>query len=642
VSGLGQRFRRRIERELVSNEAWRVRVGRHWLCPYCGEAVADRRGRYAVGDGRELERIVAHLEACPRWERFEGKARPLGELKAKARRLRVVEDARRHLVESPAWQLYDLHRRWYCPYCAQATDVRVPPGDKISAMTLGLICRHLRQCSVYDRGRGAEKPLSYIESMVAWVNRAEKMAEFVRRKITTDAAWRLRDAEGRWVCPHCRTVCEAIDFTSSREMLETAPLAIARHLIAACPGFRRHLQQHGAGGAPGPVAWEMARLGSASTPDMVKLSGRPPEAVSGEWAAVGGPPTAPDDATAPGPGVGAAYAGAQPAGGTHGISNEQPVAPPGFILEEEPEHEPGDDESPALRDREAGPVEAGEGPGDAAGGASPEVPERVGTAEDAGWQDVIDAKLAEVRTSVGALSASPQDGGSSVRLPEVSGLELRAYQRQAGHVAGDFIDVVPLADGRAAFLVGAAAGGGGDAALYVPVARNLVRMHLKRTSSIVEVLTRVNADLCAEGEAGSFVSLLLATVDAARRELVFAKAGASAPLLCSGRRQPKLTALDCGGMALGIDRGDVFTKALEPRTVVLEEGDLLVFHTVGAFTASDTEGRELGHAGLQDLVRRYGRHEADYFITKFAGAFEDWTRGAALREDASVLAVKVR
>ncbi|GIW72109.1 MAG: hypothetical protein KatS3mg102_1651 [Planctomycetota bacterium] len=619
---ISQRDRRRIERELISNEAWRVRAGRHWLCPYCAEPVTDRQGRYPVGDGRELQAVVQHLEGCAAWGGFQGRPLPLGELKARARRLRMLERVRRALLERPSWQLYDVERHWYCPYCAEATEVRVPAGGKISARTLGAICRHLRRCTAHARGRGAEKPLAYLESMVAYANRIQKMAEAVRRRIESDAVWRLRDAEGRWVCPYCRRVCEHIEFATSEQMVEVAPREIARHLIAGCAAFRRALMRRGAGGEDGAsrspaLSGEIAHLGAAPTPDLVKLSGRPPASVSGEWARAGGEGGGGDSGRLPGasdsgplPVAGGAEApagGVAPAGGATASADSARPRPPGA----------------------GAPLSEGAGQPESGG-----EPER--------WRSSIDARLAEVRSSVIAMRGAPGAAAEPPPLPEVEGLELRAFQRTAGHLAGDFIDVVTLEGERLVCVVGAAAGEGGEAALLVPVARNLLRMHLRRDRPLTEVLRQVNADLCAEGEARSFIALVLAVLERNTLALRFARAGLHPPLLYSERRQPALAALECPGMALGLDRGEVFERALGERCLQLAPGDLLVFHTVGAFQALDVEGRAFGYERLLDAVRRYGRHEADYFITKFARLFEDWTRGAPLREDASVLAIKVR
>ncbi|RME77139.1 MAG: serine/threonine-protein phosphatase, partial [Planctomycetota bacterium] len=561
MSAIPPRWRRRIERELVSNERWRVRAGRLWICPYCAHPVEDQRGRYAIGDGRELERIYAHLRACSRCDGLRGRLRPLAELQGRARRIERLERLRRNLGERPSWRLYDVHRRWYCPFCAEATAVEVPEGGRISSRAVAGVLEHLRHCAAYDQGRGSEKPLSYLERAVAWVNRAERMAAEVRRKIHKDAVWRMRDADGRWVCPHCHEVCASIAFARPSDMLETAPAQIAQHLLSGCAGFRRLLAAGGARAAS-ELSQEMARLGSASAPDMVKLSGRPPAAVSGEWR--------PSESEG----------GARDGVAREGRAATDTVATP-----------PRDLPRPAP------------------------------------WQ-----------AAVQPLSAGAE---RAVVLPEVAGLEVRLFERHAGAVASDFVDVVPWREGRIVLVLGTASGGGNASIPVSVVCRTWVRMHLRRNDTIDRVLARVNADLYAEMEASAFVSLLLVVLDPAARSLECARAGAAAPLLCPEDPAAPLRVLESGGMALGVDDGALFERVLETRRVAWQGAELLVLHSAGAFTACNVEGRELGEPRLRALVERYGRHEADYFVAKFAGAFEDWTRGAALREDATVLAVKL-
>jgi hypothetical protein len=279
------KHKKRILKELAQNAAWRLDAGAAWLCPYCGEG-AFRDARPDEGqDEAAAARAIEHLERCGAWREFEGKPLAMAELESRAHALRARDQLRKNLIALPSWQLYDVARRWYCPFCAKPTAASVPEGGRISSAALREIERHFAACEGYERGRGAEKPLQYLKSMVAYANRTRKMAEQIRRKIESDAAWRLRDAEGRWVCPYCRKVQEHIDFSAPVQMVSTAPLEIAKHLIAGCERFRA--VQSGGALAQSSVSLEIARLGTAPTTDIVRLSGEPPAAVSGEFATVG-------------------------------------------------------------------------------------------------------------------------------------------------------------------------------------------------------------------------------------------------------------------------------------------------------------------------------------------------------------------
>lgn len=204
---------------------------------------------------------------------------------------RRLKEIRAALRERNAWQVYDITRRWYCPFCAQATLVVVEGGGRLDADTLATLVGHLHGCRAYAYGRGEEKPVAYLESIVAYANRTHKMAEHIRAKVKSDPSWRLRDAERHWVCPYCREVCAHIDFSTAVQMVQTGPVDIARHLISNCSRFRQ-VRSDGAlavtdSNEQSSASLEIVRLGAAPAPELVQLSGLPPGDVSGSYGLIG-------------------------------------------------------------------------------------------------------------------------------------------------------------------------------------------------------------------------------------------------------------------------------------------------------------------------------------------------------------------
>ena len=642
------KHKKRLLKELASNPAFRVEAGAAWLCPYCGEVVVREARRDESTDEHAAARALEHFERCAHWHEFEGRVLPLADLQARAGALRAREQVRRNLIESPSWQLYDVTRRWYCPYCAKPTQAYVPEGGRVSTPILREIERHLVACEGYERGRGAEKPLATLKSMVAYANRTRKMAEQIRRKIEADSAWRLRDAEGRWVCPYCRKVQEHIDFSAPIQMMETAPLEISKHLISRCDRFQG--QRDAGGRGPGDagqssVSLEIARIGAAPTTDLVRLSGQPPAAVSGEFPIPTGPVPARGRGARPPPSI-----------------VEPPRPPPFGSLDASgsgsrgdsrlsaSESRPSDDDTfPRLAPAMDDPEPREDPPSRHAYGApteprEPAPPRKPGAAR----RDAIDAKLASLRsmadpTKTGSgVTMRASDTASNIALPEVEGLELRSFFRGAQTHPLDFIDAIVLDARRLAIAVGGVSGEGAETGLVLPMVRNLFRMHAKKGRPPGEVLRKVNADLFADLDNKTFVSVLYGILDVQQLSYRFARAGTNAPILFNPAREPDLEVLDSPGMVLGIDRGPMFEKSIEERDVRLEPDDLIVQFTHGTVAAENVDSQEIGLARIQDLIRRYGRHEADYLCAKLASFFEDWTRGAALPEDACLLAFKIK
>ena len=235
--------RKRVQRDLAQSPSWQVQVHGQWLCPFCC-ALAVRVPEEPTD---LLEGVLDHLDgSCAEFLQGEGSERSLAELNRFAAHRRLRRKVKAQLVRSPSWQLMDVGRRWFCPYCGESSGVTIPGDRKMTEDVLRGILEHVEGCYAYDRGRGQEKPFSHLKSVVRYANQSRKLTENVRRKLEGDPAWRRKDGRSRWICPYCLRAQEHIDLSSRLLMFENAPGLIAKHLTAACTPFQE-------GAEPKPV-----------------------------------------------------------------------------------------------------------------------------------------------------------------------------------------------------------------------------------------------------------------------------------------------------------------------------------------------------------------------------------------------------
>src|SRR5215218_2581674 len=93
-------------------------------------------------------------------------------------------------------------------------------------------------------------------------------------------------------------------------------------------------------------------------------------------------------------------------------------------------------------------------------------------------------------------------------LPDLPGWQVSAYYRPAREVGGDFYDVIPLRNGRVAFVVGDVTDKGVPAALVMSATRSVLRASAQRLIEPGIVLERVNEHLCPDMPAKMFVTCL--------------------------------------------------------------------------------------------------------------------------------------
>jgi len=159
--------------------------------------------------------------------------------------------------------------------------------------------------------------------------------------------------------------------------------------------------------------------------------------------------------------------------------------------------------------------------------------------------------------------------------PSILGFTLAADWRPAREVAGDFYDFFSLPNGRWGIVLADVSGKGAPAALYMSMARSLIRSEAGRYSSPSAVLREVNRRLLVECCNEMFVTVFYAIVDPVQRSLTYASAGHDPPFL--RRASGRVERLALGGLIMGVFEAVSFSD----ETLKLESGDTLVAHTDG-------------------------------------------------------------
>jgi serine phosphatase RsbU (regulator of sigma subunit) len=181
-------------------------------------------------------------------------------------------------------------------------------------------------------------------------------------------------------------------------------------------------------------------------------------------------------------------------------------------------------------------------------------------------------------------------------LPRILGFTLAADWRPAREVAGDFYDFFPLADGRWGMVLADVSGKGAPAALYMAMARSLIRSEAGRYSKPSAVLTEVNRRLLVESCGEMFVTVFYAIVDPVLRSLTYASAGHEPPFL--RRASGGVERLAYGGLIMGLFEELTLTDG----TLNLGSGDTLVAYTDGLTDTVNNQDDAWGHTRLADAV----------------------------------------
>ena len=174
-----------------------------------------------------------------------------------------------------------------------------------------------------------------------------------------------------------------------------------------------------------------------------------------------------------------------------------------------------------------------------------------------------------------------------------------AYRPADGPGAGgDFYDVLPLAGGQTAIVIGDVSGHGRAALGRTALARYTLRAYVDAGLEPREALQIAGSVLAGKLQ-GDFVTAMIAVHDAAAGTLTYATAGHPTPIVVSGT--PFEPVLVAGAPPLGVGAG----TGQRQTTLPFPRGAVACFYTDGLTEARTADG-QLGPARLEGMVRELG------------------------------------
>lgn len=213
-------------------------------------------------------------------------------------------------------------------------------------------------------------------------------------------------------------------------------------------------------------------------------------------------------------------------------------------------------------------------------------------------------------------------------FPEREDMDIYASMHTAKEVGGDFYDFFFVDESHLCMIMADVSGKGVPAALFMVVAKTLLKDSMTLGLGLKDVFERVNEGLCKNNQAGMFVTAFAACVNLEDGSVRFVNAGHNPPLLFSGQDTAKGRWMkDKGGFVLAALEGTRY----EEGKFDMEPGDLLFLYTDGVTEAQNEENRLYGDEALVKFLESINApaleaEEAVYMtgaqITRFQGRAE--------------------
>jgi sigma-B regulation protein RsbU (phosphoserine phosphatase) len=226
-------------------------------------------------------------------------------------------------------------------------------------------------------------------------------------------------------------------------------------------------------------------------------------------------------------------------------------------------------------------------------------------------------------------------------LPQLGQIHFHTLFRPAGHVSGDFYDVLRLDENHIGFYIADAVGHGVPAALLTmfikhALATKQIGLNGYRLLTASETMARLNDTLIDQAlSAATFATALYGTINIQSRQVTFARAGHPLPIVM--RSCGRLESLECEGGLLGVFPEERFDQ----RTVTLEPGDRLLLVTDGVEVAFGGDIATSQQRWLDALESRR-LLPAEQFLHEFGQLIDQSNEQSPLRDDVTMLLLEIR
>ena len=218
---------------------------------------------------------------------------------------------------------------------------------------------------------------------------------------------------------------------------------------------------------------------------------------------------------------------------------------------------------------------------------------------------------------------------------ETASMDIAASMNAAKDVGGDFYDFFRIDSDSIGFTIADVSGKGVPAAIFMAVARTLLRATGIRAVSPAECMTYANALLSQEAVNNMFVTVFYGIYNIRTGEVTYANAGHNPPYLVRADGSVEMLPLSKDIVAGAFDDFQYSQESLQ-----LEPGDTLLLYTDGVTEAINTEDKEYGEGRLEKQLAQCSNLSCQEIIDKVKEDVKAFAGEAEQSDDITLFALK--
>lgn len=220
--------------------------------------------------------------------------------------------------------------------------------------------------------------------------------------------------------------------------------------------------------------------------------------------------------------------------------------------------------------------------------------------------------------------------------PERSEFSIYATMNPAKEVGGDFYDFFLIDEDHLAVVIADVSGKGVPAALFMVIAKTLIKNHAQAGMTPAEVFTNANGQLCENNEAGMFVTGWMGVLTISTGDFVFVNAGHNPPLVKRANGAYEYLKLRPGFVLAGME-GIRYRQS----EMKLEPGDALFLYTDGVTEATDAKNELYGEDRLLTALNAHEGDTPETLLPDIKADIDAFVKEAPQFDDITMLSLQI-
>lgn len=222
-------------------------------------------------------------------------------------------------------------------------------------------------------------------------------------------------------------------------------------------------------------------------------------------------------------------------------------------------------------------------------------------------------------------------------FPHKEEFDIYATMTPAKEVGGDFYDFFLVDEDHLAVVMADVSDKGVPAALFMVIAKTLIKNHVQQGESPAAAFMHTNNQLCEGNNAALFVTAWLGVLEFSTGIVTYVNAGHEPPAICRQDGGYEYLKEASGFVLAGIE-----DMTYEQATFLMKPGDMLYLYTDGVTEATDAKEELYGFKRLLTCLNRCIGQEPRELLTSVQADIDGFVKEAPQFDDITMLALKFK